>query len=166
MPDPSRVAVCDTSPLQYLHQLGMIQLLSELYAAILAPAAVRDELAAGRAIGVALPDLGALPWIVVRMADPEVLPRLPAALGRGEREALALAARTPSAVLLADDRQARRCAESLGLRVSGTLGVLLKAKHTGLIPQLGPVLDALDQLGFRLAQAPRRKVLALANEGL
>jgi predicted nucleic acid-binding protein len=166
MPDQCRVAVCDTSPLQYLHQLGMVEVLSEIYGAVLVPAAVRDELAAGRAIGVSLPDLQVHPWIAVRTADAQALPALPVPLGRGEREALALALRTPQAVLLADDRQARRCAEFLGLRLSATLGVLLRAKHSGLIAQLGPVLDVLDGLGFRLGQATRRKVLALGGEDL
>jgi len=164
MPDECRVAVCDTSPLQYLHQLGVVEVLAELYAAVLAPAAVRDELAAGRAMGVSLPELEVHPWISVRTADPQALPPLPVPLGRGEREALALAVQTPSAVLLVDDRQARRCAEFLGLRLSGTLGVLLKARNRGLIARLGPVLDALDGLGFRLGQATRRKLLALAAE--
>jgi predicted nucleic acid-binding protein len=166
MPDQPRVAVCDTSPLQYLHQLGLLQLLQKLHAVVVMPPAVRDELAAGRAIGLSLPDVQVHPWIGVRTADLHALPVLPVALGRGEREALALALQTPQAVLLADDRQARRCAEFLGLRLSGTLGVLLKAKHRGLIPQLGPVLDALDGLGFRLGPATRRKVLALAGEDL
>jgi len=164
MPDERRVAVCDTTPLQYLHQLAMLDLLRELYESVLVPTAVREEVEAGRAIGVSLPALQSLPWVGVRAVDLSVLPPLPVALGRGEREALALASGVAGAVLLTDDRQARRCAGLLGLRVSGTLGVLLGAKDLGLIARLHPLLDALDALGFRLSEGTRQKVLALADE--
>lgn len=49
-----------------------------------------------------------------------------------------------------DDLQARIFAESLGLIVAGTLGVILKAKHAGLISTVKPLLDALIPQGFRI----------------
>ena len=85
-------------------------------------------------------------------------------LGDGERAAIALAASRKSDLLLLDDALARRHAKLLGLVVSGTLGVLLKAKQVGLVPAVAPLVDRLDVLGFRLAAETRAAVLALAGE--
>ena len=56
-----REAICDTSPLQYLHQSGFLYLLAEFYAETLIPPAVVSELERGKTIGVDLPDVRALP---------------------------------------------------------------------------------------------------------
>ena len=55
-------------------------------------------------------------------------------------------------------------AEALGLRLTGTLGLLLDAKRAGLIPAVGPYLDRLQTLRFRLAPHTRVAVLELAGE--
>ena len=63
MPDPRPVTISNTSPLQYLHQCGLTDLLVKLYEEILVPPAVVQELAAGRALGFDLPDPTAFPWV-------------------------------------------------------------------------------------------------------
>ena len=52
----------------------------------------------------------------------------------------------------------------LGVRLTGTLGVLLDAKRVGLIAQITPLLDRLQSLGFRLAPHTRLAVIQLAGE--
>ena len=59
---------------------------------------------------------------------------------------------------------ALRMAESLGLRLKGTLGLLLDAKREGLIPAIIPLLNQLQELRFRLAPYTRTAVLKLAGE--
>ena len=86
------------------------------------------------------------------------------ALGDGERAAIALAASRRSDLLLLDDALARRHARLLGVPVTGTLGVLLRAKTAGLLPAVAPVIDRLEQLGFRLASETRAGVMRLAGE--
>jgi predicted nucleic acid-binding protein len=75
-----------------------------------------------------------------------------------------LALESRDAVVVMDDALGRRVAAMLGLRLTGTLGVLLDAKRAGLIPAVGPVLDQLQALRFRLAPHTRIAVLALAGE--
>ncbi|HEX2094542.1 MAG TPA: DUF3368 domain-containing protein [Longimicrobiaceae bacterium] len=84
-------------------------------------------------------------------------------LGPGEAEAIALAAERQCRVIL-DDHQARSAAARLGLEVIGTVGILLRAKRAGLVPEVGPLLDALDGVGFRVDPGLRRRALELANE--
>ncbi len=67
-------------------------------------------------------------------------------------EAIALAQREPSAVLLLDDLRARKLAERLGLRRMGTVALLGQAKRQGFIPKLKPALDALVANGIFIRQ--------------
>jgi len=58
--------VCNTSPLQYLHQLGLLHLLPALAGKVIIPSAVADELAVGRRAGIDVPEVELLEWIEVR----------------------------------------------------------------------------------------------------
>ena len=64
-----------------------------------------------------------------------------------------------------DDFRARQLAEELGLNVVGTLGVLLRAKRSGLLPAVKPTMDDVVSQGFRLAPDLYQAVLELAGEG-
>ena len=68
------------------------------------------------------------------------------------------------AVVVLDDALARRIAETLGLYLTGTLGLLLDAKRAGLVPAVAPLLDQLQVLRFRVAPHTRTAVLELAGE--
>lgn len=156
--------VSNTSPIQYLYQADLLGVLPDLYGSVTVPVAVALELAEGRARGVALPDLGSLSWVTVRsVRQPALLP-LVTDLGPGEREVLALGAETPGSLILLDDALARRHARFLGLALTGTLGVLLKARRSGRIGPIAPILDRLDSLRFRLDATTRSSVLKLAGE--
>jgi predicted nucleic acid-binding protein len=75
-----------------------------------------------------------------------------------------LALELPEAIVVLDDALARRVAETLNIRLTGTLGLLLDAKKAGLIPSVRPVLDQLQALRFRLAPHTRLAILRLAGE--
>jgi predicted nucleic acid-binding protein len=156
--------VCNTSPLQYLHQLGLLHLLPALAPEVIVPPAVAEELAAGRKAGIEVPEVERLEWIEVRR--PVSLAALPLVtdLGPGESQALALALETPGTRVIVDDSLARRTAESLHIPLTGTLGVLLAAKRRGLITEIAPILDHLQALRFRVSPATRTAVLKLAGE--
>ncbi len=156
--------ICNTSPLQYLHQIGHLDLLRRLAGNIIVPRAVVDELAVGRMAGLSLPDPSKLDWVLVRRPRGEQAVRLITDLGPGESEVLMLGLELPDTVLILDDGLARRVAESLELRFTGTLGLLLDAKRLELIPAVSPLLDQLQELRFRLAPHTRRAVLELAGE--
>jgi predicted nucleic acid-binding protein len=58
--------ICNTSPLQYLHQIVQQKLLPKLVSRIVVPTAVAQELAEGRRRGLDLPIPEALAWIDLR----------------------------------------------------------------------------------------------------
>jgi len=156
--------ICNTSPIQYLYQLGLLHVLPALATQVIVPPAVAEEVAIGRAAGVSLPDLAVLEWVTVRRPVGELALPLVTDLGPGETAVLRLALELPEAVVVLDDALGRRVAETLGLRLTGTLGVLLDAKHIGLVTAVAPLLDQLQALRFRLAPHTREAVLKLAGE--
>ena len=58
--------ISDTSPVQYLYQTNLLDLLPALYQRIFIPQAVFDELKVGRAHNINLPDISTLSWTEVR----------------------------------------------------------------------------------------------------
>jgi predicted nucleic acid-binding protein len=160
MPD----VVSNTTPLQYLHQIGRLDLLPYIYRRVVVPQAVADELRQGELKGIDVPVLSRLGWVTVLPVAAPDLQQVSAALDAGEREALALAIGQRDPLLLLDDAAARREAKSLGLRFTGTLGVLVRAKHAGHITTVAPCLDQLDNAGFYLRPDVRVLVLRQAGE--
>jgi predicted nucleic acid-binding protein len=77
---------------------------------------------------------------------------------------LALALECNDAIVILDDLLARRVAHSLGVRLTGTLGLLLDAKRAGLIARIEPALGTLQTLRFRLSPQIRAIVLGFAGE--
>ena len=156
--------ICNTSPLQYLHQLERLHVLPALAGSVLVPPAVAEELSIGRAHGIDLPDPATLEWVRIRRPASASVLRLVTDLGRGEAEVLALALECSEPIVILDDAHARRVAEAHHIPLTGTLGLPLDAKRAGLLDAIAPALDQLEALRFRLAAETRATVLKLAGE--
>ena len=159
--------ICNTSPLQYLYQIKLLSLLPELFGheQILIPQAVVNEINTGRRKNKNLPTLTELSWVVIcPPVNSSLLLKYPARLGNGEKHVLALGLDTPDALLVMDDRIARRYAFDAGLDVTGTLGILLLAKQQGLLTSVKPSLDHLLNSGFHISANIYLKALELAGE--
>jgi predicted nucleic acid-binding protein len=103
---------------------------------------------------------------MVEQPLPEPLDRrlVESVLHSGEREAIGLALQTDAEWVVLDDEAARRLALSLGLPVTGTLGVLILAKRAGILPAVHPLLEALIAADFRIDARLRGWVLRNAGE--
>lgn len=156
--------IVDTSPLQYLHQLGLLNLLPDLFRRIVVPGPVIGELAAGRRAGVDLPVPEVLSWVDVRQPESAAGVFLAWDLGAGEAAVLSLALEWLGAWVVMDDRLARQAARASGIPLLGTAGILLRAKRAGRLASVAPALDRLNTLGFRLKPATRQRILMLAGE--
>ena len=66
--------------------------------------------------------------------------------------------------VILDDALARRCARQLNIIFTGTLGIILKAKQSGYIEAISPILNQLETLGFRCDLETRTAVLNLPGE--
>jgi predicted nucleic acid-binding protein len=158
--------IVNTSPLCYLHRAGILQVLPALLGRVIVPGQVEAELSAGRARGYDLPEPLVLPWADVRPVA-AMSPRLEpfGFLGAGERAVLTLAMAAPDSVAIIDDLPGRKVAARFGVKVTGTLNVVLAAKQRGHIPVVRPILDRLQELRFRVSGELREHVLTLAGEG-
>ena len=156
--------ICHTTSLQYLHHLGLLDLLPRLATPVTVPQAVVDELTVGRVRGLNLPDPSSLSWVTVRRPTGAPTMPLTPALGPGEMEVLALALAATGAVAILDDLRARQMADKLGIRLRGTLGLLIDARRAGFIHAVAPLLEQLQTGGFRLAPATRLAILNLVGE--
>jgi len=152
MPDPLRV-VPDTSCLIALSALSLLDLLREFYGEVAVPRGVAEEL------GEPLPA-----WVTHVDAAPLVVAALRESLGLGEAEVIAVAAAHPGTVAILDDERARAACRAMGVALTGTLGVLLRAKREGRLPSLSDALDALDAIGFRLSPELKAEARKLAGE--
>jgi len=158
--------ICNTSPIQYLHQLSLLHLLPALVGKVIVPTAVLAEIEIGRENAVDLPDLSTLDWIEIRQAKTSSVLSLTVDLGIGETEVLAVALESKDAIVILDDLLARHEAEKLRIKTIGTPGILLEAKRKGLISEISPVLDKLEKLRFWVSPKTKQAVLKLAGEKL
>ena len=119
------IVVADSAPLHYLILLDLADLLPKLYGEVLIPAAVVSELSSDGTPAKIRGWFTVAPgWLRIEPVGPEHSSSVSDALGAGEREAIALAQILQADLLLIDDSDGRFEARRLGLRVTGTLGVL------------------------------------------
>ncbi|MBH8552874.1 DUF3368 domain-containing protein [Nostocaceae cyanobacterium CENA357] len=147
--------VSNTSPILNLAIVDQLDLLHQQFREILIPNAVLDELKTDeeRPGSQAIREAIASGWIHIQKVNNEPLAQLlRQTLDRGEAEAIALAIELNADWTLLDEREGRKVAKSLGLKVTGILGVLLRAKQADEIESLQPVIDDLiNKAGFRIA---------------
>ena len=145
------IVVADSTCLIGLERINQLELLPALYSSIVIPPAVQQEFG------------GIFPWLQVESPVNEgLVTSLKLLVDRGESEAIALAYERHYR-LIVDDRQARRLAQEMGIKIIGTIGILVKAKQQKLIPDLSPVLEALEAQGFYLSEALKAEAFKLAG---
>lgn len=160
------IIVSDTSPINNLAAIGMLDLLKELYGTVIIPEAVYRELTDPDFPVAGSTEVQTLEWIQCRSVNNlTMIEALSNELDPGEAEAIALALETQADQVLIDERRGRLIAARLNLNYTGVLGVLVEAKARGLIPVVKPLLDALiNQAGFWIAQSLYDRVLRFIEE--
>jgi hypothetical protein len=154
----------NTSPLLYLHQTGRLDLLKRLYGTVYLAPAVLSELRAGAKLGVSVPEPRDIDWLsLLAVRDASLMPLI-TDLGPGETETIALALEHPGSLVILDDLLGRRVALGAGLRVTGTLGLLLKAKRLGMLPSMAEAIGELRAAGMWIGDALATNILAEAGE--
>ncbi len=137
------IVVSDTSPILNLAAANKLHLLRDLYADVVIPPAVEQELVRNA--------IQLEPWWtrVVSAEDQNEVAALREQLDPGEAEAIVVAGELDADLLLVDEKRGRRIAIDRGLEVTGLLGVLAEAKARGLILRCQPVLEEMIRVaGF------------------
>ena len=139
MPEP---IIVDTSSLIALEKINLLQILCKIYKEVVIPESVIKEFG-----NLSLPGLS------IRKVESNLLKLLitDLNLGKGEADVIALASQTGLKVII-DDSKARKVAENMGLKVTGTIGVLIKAERLGLIGSAHDKVRELREKGFYVSE--------------
>lgn len=160
------MTVINTSPAIHLHAVlpGGLGALPGVIGEIIVPLEVGQELAAGHAKDPTWREIQSLPGILHLAEAVSVHPLISAQIDQGEAAVIQTALDEALDAVILDDLKARRVALTLGLQVTGTLGILLLAKQAGLLPSVGEAIRVLETRGMWIAPALSTRAIQLAGE--
>lgn len=149
-----KVIIADTSCLILLDKIGELKLLNKLFGQII----ITQEIALE--FKKELPD-----WFAIQEPTNKIYQKiLEASLDKGEASAIAFAIEQVNCLLIMDDYKGRKYAEQLGIKITGTLGVIIDAKLSGHIKSVKTLLDKIKMTDFRLTTELEKKTLEKSNE--
>ena len=156
-----RKVIANTTPLIALANIDQLELLHELYGTITVPQAVIDEITSEPAKH----RVRSVAWIKVEaIRDSSQKELFRARLHAGEVEVMILAREQNADLVIMDDNAAKKTAKFLGLNVTGTLGILLKAKKEGYLEMVEPIMNELILDGLFISDTVKAYVLKEAGE--
>ena len=161
-------AVSNTSPLLNLAIIDRLSLLQRQFGEIYLPPAVLTELRVKESLpgSKLLQQALEAGWLMVEEVENRVLVALlRRELDKGEAEAITLALQLGASWLLLDEREGRRIARTLGLKITGILGVVMRGWREGEVSSVREVMEELRTLAnFRIASALERQILQETGE--
>ena len=157
--------VSDTGPLIALAKVDRLSLLEQLFEHVFIPPIVHRELLAKSGPESARLDNALSGFVEVTQVS-SLAPEVESATRRldpGERQAVALSY-LHNTLLLIDDRLGRDAARRLDLAITGTIGVLFRAKEAELIPAVCPLLEEMRTSGYWLSDDILEVAASLSGE--
>ncbi len=149
-----KTIISDTSCFIVLSNIKELELLHKVYGQIITTEEIANE------FGEKLPD-----WVEIKTVSDKLKQQiLEIQIDKGESSAIALALEIPDSTIVLDDYKARLIAKKLGISVTGTIGVIIKAKLKGIIPSIKPILEKIKNTDFRLSSEIEIQALKEAGE--
>ncbi len=157
--------VCNTGPLIALAIVDKLDLLRLLFAEIVVPETVHQEILQGGSCSAGLSVYNQASWIKVKSLNCPFDPLLDSILDAGEASVIQLARESRAELVVIDERKARRVARSVyGLRVIGAARVLVEAKRRGYLKRVDETIRRMRDGGYWLHDDIVRSVLREAGE--
>jgi len=154
MSQVSKIIISDTSCLILLSKINELDILKQVGSEIFITPEIKNE------FGIELPS-----WINIKSPKDKHYQRiLEIDLDAGEASAIALSFEFSHAIVILDDQKARKIAEKLKVRYSGSFGLILQAKKTGKIKKIRPLIEKIKQTNFRFNEKLLQSVLEEAGE--
>ena len=155
--------VSNTTPIISLLKLNQLELLQKFYSEVYIPSAVYEEIEVGKSKEF-YKDLSKISWInIIEIQDKQAVKYF-LDLDLGEAEAIVLATEIEVNLILLDEKLGRFHAKHANLKVTGTIGVLLRAKTEGYIKKLGPLLAELTTKGVWISEKLKTEILKIVGE--
>jgi len=146
-----RLLAVNCSPLILLGRISRLDLLPALAERVVVPRAVLEELKRKDHQDWLAHTVSTHPGIEVVEAPPLSVEIQRWKLGEGESAVLSFCLANPEYRAVLDDLRGRRCALTLGLQLSGTLGLIIEARRRELIPVARPLIAAIRGFGYYIA---------------
>ena len=160
-----RKVVVNTTPLIALSHVDQLDVLRRLYGEIIIPEAVYGELSIKTESICKKAVDNSLEWIRIKSINNEMAKAMyKTQLHDGEVEVMILSKEIAADVVIIDDANAKKHAKYLGLPVTGTLGVLIKAKREGYINELKPIFTQMVENGIYISQSLMESCLQQVGE--
>jgi len=141
-----RRIISNTTPILSLLKIGKLNLLEKLYGKIIVPVAVYIEIEKGKNKPY-YHDLKLIDWIeILKIKNPDSKDYF-IDLDEGEAEVLILSKELNADLVIMDEIMGRRYAKQLGFNLTGTIGILLKAKEKEFIKSIKESLTELVEKG-------------------
>ena len=163
-----RIVISNSTPLINFAAIRRLDILEDLFEKIIVPTAVERELLRK---GKHYPSATELKtrWStlieVMNVSNITLCRMFRLSVDDGEAEAIALALEHPTKLLILDESRGRTIAKSYNLQVTGSIGCLIRAKRTGIIPAIKPLLDAMQtDARFWVNERLYQRILAEHNE--
>ena len=124
------IVIADTTPIITLMKLNRLDLLEKLFDTVILPNAVYEELVSNSNYVTEAQMVVECPFLKRReVSDRQSIKILREVVGLdvGESEAIVLAEEKQADLLIIDERKGRRVAKQMGLKITGTIGILLHA---------------------------------------
>ena len=148
------IIIADSSCLISLHNTHHLDLLQLVFGKITITKEVANEF-----------HLSTPQWItVVEISNRQLFDNLNSFLGEGEASSIALAVENPGSLLILDELEGRKAAKKYSLQVTGTIGIIGRAKQLGLIDFVKPIITELKTAGFRISEELEIDFLKQNNE--
>lgn len=160
-----RKVIVNTTPLIALCHVGQLSVLQKMYGEITIPQAVYRELSEKEESICKKQVDQSLDWIHVEHIDNQMAKSMfKTQLHDGEVEVMILAKEKNADIVIIDDANAKKHAKYLKLPVTGTLGVLIKAKKQGYISELRPIIQEMVDKNIYISEKLMRLCLEQVNE--
>jgi predicted nucleic acid-binding protein len=164
MPSPEKLVI-NTGPLIALvGALDSLRILDSLYERVIAPFEVCREIRAGGSHGFAMKEFEEASWLEKRDAPVFIPPILANSLDLGEAAVIQLALNLQIQTVCIDEPRGRRFARLSGLSVTGSIGILLRAKREGFPLDVRQAVLRMEGKGIWLSERVRAFAFQYADD--
>ncbi len=157
--------ISNATPLIAFSRICQLPLLKKVVGNLVIPEAVAQEITAYPVGQHGSIDLAQETWIQQRaLQSTQQTSLLLLTLDQGEAEVIALALEVQASLVIMDELTGRKVAESLDIKVTGSIGVLMRAKQLGYISAIRPYTQQMKQAGIYFSDRFIQAVLQQVNE--
>ncbi|NEP90721.1 MAG: DUF3368 domain-containing protein [Okeania sp. SIO2C2] len=164
MPNPQKIVI-NTSPLiALIAAVNDLTILQSLYSEVHVPLEVCQEILAGGTNNFAVAEFQADTWLQKSSSILNISPLLLNSLDRGEASVIQLALNENIETVCIDEIVGRRIARLSGLSVTGSIGILLRAKQKGYPLSIKTAIQKMLNRNIRLSETVINFALKQAGE--